>query len=166
MKEIPQCRANQSFWYPGYWITETLDFAVLKEKNVFKATVKSRRLFDRLDTLQWGSRMACLWKLIILLGFAWCWKWPKLIGSRRAFSKAAFLTLCLCPSCFCCRADCKRLVPTLHRLIIILISMLSWMCITEQNLAPPQCKSREESWNSQSVQRLIDLRRGDTTGWP
>lgn len=166
MKEIPQCRANQSFWYPGYWITETLDFAVLKEKNVFKATVKSRRRFDRLDTLQWGSRMACLWKLIILLGFAWCWKWPKLIGSRRAFSKAAFLTLCLCPSCFCCRADCKRLVPTLHRLIIILISMLSWMCITEQNLAPPRCKSREESLNSQSVQRLIDFRRGDTTGWP
>lgn len=36
--------------------TETLDFAVLKEKNVFKATVKSRRLFDRLDTLQWGSK--------------------------------------------------------------------------------------------------------------
>lgn len=109
-----------------------LDFAVLKEKSVFKATVKSRRLFDRPDTLQWGSRMACLWKLTTLFGFAWCWKWPKLIGSRRAFSKAAFLTLFLCPSCFCCGADCKRLVPTLHRLIIILISMLSWMCITEQ----------------------------------
>lgn len=87
------------------------------------------------------------------LGFARCWKWPKLFRFRRAFGKAAFLTLCLCPPCFCFWADCKRLVPTLHCLIIILISMLPWMCIAEQNLAPPQCESEEEPWNTQSEQR-------------
>lgn len=98
--------------------------------------------------------MAFLWNLTVTVGFAWCSKWPKRMRSRRAFRKAAFLTLCLCPSCFYHRADCKRLLPTLHRLIIILISMLPWMCIAEQNLAPPRCESREEPWNSQSVQNV------------
>lgn len=110
----------------------------------FKAAVKSRRLFKRRYTTV-ANCVTCTWKFTITHDFAWCFKWPKLIRSRRAFSKAAFLTLCLCPSCFCNWADCKSLVPTLHCLIIILISMLPWMCITEQNLAPPWCDLREES---------------------
>lgn len=36
--------------------TKTLAFAVLEGKNVFKATVKSKRLFKaRSDTLQWKN---------------------------------------------------------------------------------------------------------------
>lgn len=40
--------------------TKTLAFAVLEGKNVFKATVKSKRLFKvRSNTLQWKI-VACL----------------------------------------------------------------------------------------------------------
>lgn len=50
-----------------------------------------------------------------------------------------------------------ELVPTLHCLIIILISMLPWMCIAEQNLAFPWCESREEHEILSLSKGLVDL---------
>lgn len=145
-------------------LTETRAFAVLAEQNVFKATVKSRRFVKaRIDPLQWQTGWHACESLQLYLASLSVASDQKLIRSRRAFSKAAFLTPCLCPFCFCLWADCKRLVPTLHCLIIILISMLPQMCIAEQNLASPQIKRRAtkfsecvKSWQTPQERILLD----------
>lgn len=93
-------------------------------------------------------------RLTIILGFAWCWEWPKLIRSRRAFHKTAFLTLTL-PCVLLRLSRLQELVPTLHCLIIILISMLPWMWIAEQNLAFSLVWMKSGAWNSQPKQRVL-----------